>query len=562
MKKALRMAEILLILIFTFCFSVFASECDVALKGSNVKVSGTGEPDTLVSFLMHKASGDKLADASYLFQLKSDENGKFEFDFYMKDFKSEGETNDIWTGSYTYTISNAGNYRSYQFDYLSYIERNKLIKDINSAENSDIFKGRNNQNIKRLGAMGANTSDFEKASDDVKEKVAELIIKNKPYREFDEDAIMEAFFDAYSVTMLNSAENGEKIAELLLKNEENGIILSEEFKKNSDVSDYTGTYIFKKLPYESLESLNSDIEKAEILFKTVNSDKITMSEIIKANAEKLGIDKTDYYKKYISSENISVGVNERIILSLSKTPVDNMEDFLTLFKTIVENYTTVPVPGLIPGNGGGGGGGGTGAGSAGGRTSSSAVSTPVLESNLKFSDVSEDMWAYSYIKSLTERGIINGFSDGTFRTEENVTREQFLKMLLVALDIPVSKEWCGFADVSESEWYYEYICSAVKNSIVSGISKSEFGIGRSITREDSCVIMSRAMKNLGITLNNGDNTNDFNDDSNISEYAYDAVYEMNRAGIISGHSDGSFEPAGNLTRAQAAKLIYGIMVRR
>ena len=558
MNKTFRTAGILLFLIMLVAFSAYASDCDVEFKGSVVNVFGSAEPNTSVGFLMYKTGGEKLADTSYVFQAKADENGDFGFEFYMKDFNKKGEAEDVWSGNYTCVVSNGENHRSYTMDYLSYIERNKLIKAVNTSSDNDIFKGSNNQNIKRLEVMGAETDAFSNASNEIKVKVAKLLKDGKPYTEYDEESLLKAFFDAYVVTTLNECKTGTEVAGFIKNNTGNGIVIREETLNNSALLGYTGEYIFKKLPYSSVDDINKDINKAGILYKIVNSDKKTMITHITANASEIGVSGTAYFNKYISSEAVSIAVNENIILSLVKNPAVDIEQFAELFKTMAEAYQPVFIPGNTGSSGGGGGGG---AGSAGGRNFFSETAVTPTVANTMFKDVNENMWSYIYIKDLAEKGIINGFSDGNFCPDNSVTREQFLKMLLLALNIPAQPGECSFSDVSGSEWYYGYVCSAVKNNIVSGISSDKFGTGENITRQDASSIIYRALNNMGITLNTDNSEDKFADDGEISNYAYSAVYEMKRAGIISGHDNGCFEPNGTLTRAQAAKMIYGIINR-
>ena len=88
------------------------------------------------------------------------------------------------------------------------------------------------------------------------------------------------------------------------------------------------------------------------------------------------------------------------------------------------------------------------------------------DSTKHFTDTTDSDICYAY-----EQGIISGYGDGTFRPLNNVNREEFLKMAMLAFDIKISDNAvCDFADVSESEWYYKYISSAVGCGIISGIA--------------------------------------------------------------------------------------------
>lgn len=191
-----------------------------------------------------------------------------------------------------------------------------------------------------------------------------------------------------------------------------------------------------------------------------------------------------------------------------------------------------------------------------GGSSGSTTKPGTTETTFKFSDVASNHWANPAITYLLEKGIIDKTSDKKFYPENAATREEIVKMMVVALGILDNTAKCNFSDVAESNPYYAYIASAAKHGIVKGNDLGEFMIGKSITREDLCVILYRATsKKLTYTKSN----ELFSDDSIISDYAKDAVYNMRGINIINGIGENQFAPKGNVTKAQAAKMIYEIV---
>ena len=83
-----------------------------------------------------------------------------------------------------------------------------------------------------------------------------------------------------------------------------------------------------------------------------------------------------------------------------------------------------------------------------------------------------------------------------------------------------------------------------------------FGSGENVTRQDMAVIIYNAMIKSGITLETQEL--EFSDKHLISDYAKNAVSALTKAGVINGLSDNTFNPAGEATRAEAAKMIYGM----
>lgn len=144
-----------------------------------------------------------------------------------------------------------------------------------------------------------------------------------------------------------------------------------------------------------------------------------------------------------------------------------------------------------------------------------------------------------------------------FAPNYNVTREQFVKMLVIALELESSSdEVAKFEDVAADAWYAEYINTAVTLGIVNGKDETTFGVGESITRQDMAVMCERALTVKGIELNG---SADLADSDKISDYAKDAVSKMVAAGYITGDENGDFNPFDNATRAQTAVVLYRII---
>ncbi len=210
--------------------------------------------------------------------------------------------------------------------------------------------------------------------------------------------------------------------------------------------------------------------------------------------------------------------------------------------------------------GGGNDGPSSTAGSGGGSFGTTVGAVVVPEIQVKFADAKADApWAYEAILALADKGVVSGYEDRTFRANNTVTREEYVKMLVVALGIYDENAISLFTDASSGNWYDTYIASAVNNGIVNGISETEFGVGANITRQDMAVIAYRAIQTLGKTLPDVQETVLFNDEADISDYASDAVDELQQANIINGMGDGIFAPKANANRAQAAYIIYSIL---
>lgn len=213
---------------------------------------------------------------------------------------------------------------------------------------------------------------------------------------------------------------------------------------------------------------------------------------------------------------------------------------------------------------GGGGGGGSASGSKKGNTSAGIVVTPSTKADEQpqklnkdiFDDLDEASWAKEAIVNLAERRIVSGKTENTFCPNQNMTREEFAKIIADAFlpDAEIVK--LPFSDTPEDAWYYNYVARAYSGGAINGKSDSLFGTGEYITREDMTVILYRILKDK---FESDGTEHLFADSDDISEYAKEAVAVFYQNKIISGMEDNRFMPKGYATRAQVAKIVWGLV---
>ncbi|MDO5478931.1 MAG: S-layer homology domain-containing protein, partial [Clostridia bacterium] len=174
----------------------------------------------------------------------------------------------------------------------------------------------------------------------------------------------------------------------------------------------------------------------------------------------------------------------------------------------------------------------------------------------KFSDVEEAAWAKHAIGVLTHKGIIDGYEDGTIRPNGMITRDEFVKLLVVAFELDVKADAYNYfwADVKADGWQVPYIAAAHEANILVGTDGGAFGSNVRITREDMAAMIYKAVLMKKATLPS-DKIVAFTDAENIEGYAVEAVNKLAAAGVISGMGDGTFAPAAGATRAQAFQMI-------
>ena len=203
-----------------------------------------------------------------------------------------------------------------------------------------------------------------------------------------------------------------------------------------------------------------------------------------------------------------------------------------------------------------GGSSGTGPSGSGGKKAGSSgsigsVTVPAYNTeSIGFKDLQDCEWARVYIESLAQSGIIA--KTDYFRPYDNITRAEFVKMLIGSLGIVYDGRNANFLDVGPGDWYYAYVNAAYSNGLVTGISESEFCPNGLITRQDMAAIIARALKNKKLS---GTYDVQYSDSEAVSGYASDAVKLVSSLGIMNGMGDGSFAPQDNATRAMAAKVM-------
>ncbi len=182
------------------------------------------------------------------------------------------------------------------------------------------------------------------------------------------------------------------------------------------------------------------------------------------------------------------------------------------------------------------------------------------DKNVIFEDINDVPWAKSSIEALYRAGIVSGKAEKIYAPHDNVTRAEFVTMLVKTFKLTSDNKTNNFTDVNEGDWYYDSVNIAVGNGIISGISEDYFGASEKITRQDIAVMSIRLWDAIGKQMT-GNYKVSFTDLDEISEYALDAVTLMAEAGVVSGMETGEFAPKANATRAQAAVIIYRLAVK-
>ncbi len=183
--------------------------------------------------------------------------------------------------------------------------------------------------------------------------------------------------------------------------------------------------------------------------------------------------------------------------------------------------------------------------------------TPTMPTASVLSDVSASYWGNEAISSLSSKGIVSGYPDGSFKPDDSITRAEFATILVKALGLSTSGVTAKFTDITEDSWCYGTVNAAASASLVSGIDGNLFAPNGLITREQIAAMVTKGLGDK-TPVTDGTELNAFSDKSAVSSWAVSGMAEAVKAGIISMNAD-MLAPQADATRVQAAVMIYKML---
>ena len=175
---------------------------------------------------------------------------------------------------------------------------------------------------------------------------------------------------------------------------------------------------------------------------------------------------------------------------------------------------------------------------------------------LPFTDVDSDDWFLAAVQYVYENDRMAGTSSTTFQPEVNLTRAMAAQVLYNLEGQPAVTGDTTFTDAAAAgDWAVKAITWAEQTGVVAGIGDGLFDPTANVTREEFAQMMYNyaSYKEYDLTLE-GD-LSQFEDASAISGWAETAMSWANGSGLINGHDDGTIDPQGTTTRAQAASIL-------
>ncbi len=175
-----------------------------------------------------------------------------------------------------------------------------------------------------------------------------------------------------------------------------------------------------------------------------------------------------------------------------------------------------------------------------------------VEVSNRFTDVNEGDWFFEDVMAGVENGYIQGVGNGRFDPYGDITRAQFACLIARAMGFEEPAEGTEvdtrFIDVPSDYWGAAAIAFC-QQGLIEGYSNGEFRPQNYITRQEVATILARAFDLTEIS------DEKYVDDNLIPEWSSDAIYMNKAAGIMNGDAAGTFRPAANMNRAEAATVL-------
>lgn len=169
----------------------------------------------------------------------------------------------------------------------------------------------------------------------------------------------------------------------------------------------------------------------------------------------------------------------------------------------------------------------------------------------EYSDVKVSNWAYAAVTAMSDKAIVKGYPDGSFKPNNTVTYGEFIKMALIA----ATGEDAGNA--VSGNWALNYYNKALELKYFTAYDIDKSQLDQKITRAHMALVISSILGDVKI--------NDYNEiQKGIKDITYETEYEYDitkayATGILTGYTDSTFKPEKTLTRAEAATVIYRLV---
>jgi hypothetical protein len=154
-----------------------------------------------------------------------------------------------------------------------------------------------------------------------------------------------------------------------------------------------------------------------------------------------------------------------------------------------------------------------------------------------------------------EKGLFNGVSETRFDANGTLSRAMLVTVLWRSEGQPVPKGGSSFSDLDTGKWFSDAVAWAAENGIVQGYADGRFGTDDAVTREQIVTILFRYAAYKGMDVSGRADISTFSDAASVPSWAAEAMSWAVSAGLIRGRDDNTISPTDSATRAEFATII-------
>jgi|GEM_PF-2902826 len=172
----------------------------------------------------------------------------------------------------------------------------------------------------------------------------------------------------------------------------------------------------------------------------------------------------------------------------------------------------------------------------------------------------QNHWSDEIVNDLVSRLVIAG--PESLMPDEAITRGEFIDYIIRAIGIfrAQSGKTARFNDVSPDHEFADAIAIAADLGIIKGFADGSFKSDQKISREEAMVMIARTFSVIGLTETSGDKLEKYADADQVAQWAYESAKKVVNAGIFVGNAEDTLDPKGTLTYAQAASAIRKLLI--
>lgn len=174
-----------------------------------------------------------------------------------------------------------------------------------------------------------------------------------------------------------------------------------------------------------------------------------------------------------------------------------------------------------------------------------------------YPDVKEDNQHYAAVEFLSERGVIEGYDDGSFKPEALVNRAEAMKMISIAFNLASEKKEYAetFPDVKATDWFFTYVMSAQNNGVVKGYPSGKFLPAQTVNLAET---LKMAMLSGKFTLPTEVGGNLYLDVKKDEWFAPYVLFAREK-NVVFSDDYGYLSPNQAMTRGRFAEVVYRLM---